>query len=486
MRRRIAIFLGLLLTMVVLGDAATVIAINKSIGVLKTLVDAHRIQNMREHLAAAGQRVRADQLAALAGLPADDLTRNESQTQLRSSVSRCNACHHVESVEAELNEIAATMETYLSRLNDPAPRSQQTAVDGNVSEVLELGRGFVDRITKTADRASKHLIVRSDEAMQSVIRARLLLFVALGAALVLGLASALHLQRRLTRPVRSIINGITRLRSGEQEYRLALTGDLEFREMAQAFNDAYAELQGSQEAVVNAERLAAVGHLAAGVAHEVLNPMASISSAVEVLRHHSDDPEYVARVSLIMKEIDRVTKIVRDLHAFSRTDETDAPINIDLHAAIDHAINLVSYDKRSKRAKTTQNLTAEDATVRGQVDRLLTVLTNVLFNALDAASESSAGCGEIGISTSIEGNIVVLCVYDNGPGMTSEQIARAFEPFFTTKPPGFGTGLGLWTTHRIVQNLGGSMSIESAVGAGTTLTIRLPQCKAYHDPISTA
>ncbi len=118
MRRRIAFCLGLLLAMVVIGDAAAVIALNKSIDVLGTLVDAHRIQNMREHLAAAGQRVRAEHMAALAGFPVGESTRSDSQTQLRASVTRCNSCHHQDSVQAELDGIAAMMETYLSQLSE--------------------------------------------------------------------------------------------------------------------------------------------------------------------------------------------------------------------------------------------------------------------------------------------------------------------------------------------------------------------------------
>ena len=166
MRRRIAICLGLLLAMVVLGDPAAVVALNKSIRVLKTLVDAHRIQNLREHLAAAGQRVRADQMAALAGLAADASERSEVHTQLRSSVNSYNACHHEESVQAELDDIAAMMETYLSRLDQRAQVRPELTSQGEEPELLELGAVFVNRITNTADRASRHLSVRSDEAMQ--------------------------------------------------------------------------------------------------------------------------------------------------------------------------------------------------------------------------------------------------------------------------------------------------------------------------------
>lgn|GEM_PF-2408603 len=477
MRRRIAFCLGLLLTMVVFGDAAAVIALNQSIGVLSTLVDAHRIQSMREHLTAAGQRVRANQLAALAGLAVEESTRLEAQARLRASVTKCNSCHHEDPIQSELDRIGAMMETYLSQLNQPRSSEGQLSRTVNESGVVELGERFVDQITATADRASRHLTVHSEQAISRVSNARFMLFAALAVALVLGLAGAVHLQQRLTRPIRSILGGISRLRAGEHDYRLPLTGDTEFQEVARAFNDAYVELQRSQQAVVHAERLAAVGQLASGVAHEVLNPMASISSVVQILRSHSDDPQYVGKTNLIMKEIDRVTKIVRDLEAFSRPQEKEPPTDVDLHTALEHVIELVSYDERAKNVMIKQDFAANNAVVRGHVDRLLIVLTNTLFNALDAASNPSDGRGEIAVSTRTQGKNVEVCVHDNGPGMTDEQIALAFEPFFTTKPPGAGTGLGLWTCYRIVERLGGSMMIQSPRGGGTLLTLRLPSCE---------
>ena len=105
------------------------------------------------------------------------------------------------------------------------------------------------------------------------------------------------------------------------------------------------------------KRLAAVGQLAAGVAHEVLNPMASISSVAQILRHHSDDPDYVGKVNLIMKEIDRVTRIVRDLLTFSQPNTMETPADVDLHAVLDHAIKLVGYDRRAKNVSITRGHT---------------------------------------------------------------------------------------------------------------------------------
>lgn len=473
MRRRIAICLGLLLGAVVLGDTAAIIALNQSITVLSRLVESHRIQTMREHLAAAGQRVRADQMATLAGLPPEASDQIESQSELRTSVTQCNTCHHEDPVRAELDDLAALTETYLSRLRLPAALAKNVQSKDDRSAVLQLGQELVDRITVTADRAGRHLTLRADQATRRVRRARSMLFLSAGVILVLGLVGVLHLQRRLTRPITNIMEGINRLQGGDHTYRFSLTGDPEFRDMARAFNDAYVELQRAQKAVVHAERLAAVGQLGAGVAHEILNPMASISSVAQILRRHSDEPAFVDKVNLIMKEIDRVTTIVRDLNAFSRSDDGETPTDVDLNAALDHAINLVLYDKRASNATITQNRTADEVVIRGYFDRVVIVLMNILFNALDAISELSDGSGRISVSTSVDGQIVLVCIHDNGPGMTDEQIGRAFEPFFTTKPPGAGTGLGLWNSNRIVEAIGGSIAIESGPTSGTTLKVRL-------------
>ena len=123
----------------------------------------------------------------------------------------------------------------------------------------------------------------------------------------------------------------------------------------------------------------------------------------------------------------------------------------------------------------TRDFAADTAVVRGHVDQLLSAFTNILFNALDAVSDPAVVDGKIQVCSRLDGKTVEVRVSDNGPGMTDEQTSRAFEPFFTTKPPGAGTGLGLWISHRIVEAHGGSVTIESPPGKGTTLKLRLPK-----------
>jgi signal transduction histidine kinase len=368
------------------------------------------------------------------------------------------------------------MASYLAKIGHGAPRTHQLNVDGDVAETVELGERLVALITATADRAGRHLTIRSEEAMHSVRRARSLLFVALGVALVVGLATALHLQQCLTRPIGSIIAGIKRVQGGDHEHRIELNGDVEFRDVAVAFNDAYEELQGSQRALAHAEKLAAVGQLAAGVSHEVLNPLASISSTTQILRSRLELPENIEKTDLIIKHIGRVTKILRDLQVSSRPEELEAPIDVNVHAALDYAIALVGYDQRAKSVSIVRQYDSEVAVVHGYVDRLLSVFTNILFNALDAVSDSVVVDGKIQVCSRLDGKTVEVCVSDNGPGMTKEQITHAFEPFFTTKPTGAGTGLGLWISHRIVDTHGGSIAIKSGVREGTNVAVRLPAC----------
>jgi len=257
-------------------------------------------------------------------------------------------------------------------------------------------------------------------------------------------------------------------------------------------SDRLAELKAAQDQLVVAERRAGVGQLAAGVAHEINNPLAYVASNVvfvgEELAEARDalargGPEAVARAQLALSEslpalaearqgAARVQQIVRGLKTFSRGDEDErVPVDVAaaLGAAVDMAQNQIKHRARLERVVEPVPF------VDGSEVRLAQVFLNLLVNAAQAIPEGRADQHRIGVAVRPDGPAGVLVeVSDTGAGMTPEVQARLFEPFFTTKPKGEGTGLGLPISQGIVHSYGGTIEVASVPGKGSTFRVRLP------------
>lgn len=232
-----------------------------------------------------------------------------------------------------------------------------------------------------------------------------------------------------------------------------------------------------------ADRMASVGTLAAGVAHEINNPLTYvIGNLYYALEELDADPADMQHLRGELNELlrdaldgaERVRRIVRDLKTFSRASDGDEEDErIDVHAAVEAAINLVRNEIRH-RARLSLELT-DVPSLPGNESRLVQVLVNLLMNASQSIQEGNAEAENITVRTRFEpsGHVLVE-ITDSGCGMPHEVQSRIFDPFFTTKPVGVGTGLGLSVTHGIVKSMKGEIRVRTRAGQGSTFTVALP------------
>lgn len=247
-------------------------------------------------------------------------------------------------------------------------------------------------------------------------------------------------------------------------------GQRQVQKQLEAISKANRQLQETQQSLVRSEKLASVGQLAAGIAHEVGNPLAAISGYVGLLRDGELDAEEQKDVlERVQKQLDRIREIIRNLLDFSREDAS-AFSAVSIVACIDDALALIRALPASKGVRLTCE-TSPDARVYAAQGHLVQVLINLLMNALDAVSESSRG-GEILIRVEVADEVEIH-VSDNGPGIPEALLHRVFDPFYTTKEPGKGTGLGLAISSRLVEDMRGKLTLESSE-RGTTFTVHLP------------
>jgi two-component system, NtrC family, sensor kinase len=270
------------------------------------------------------------------------------------------------------------------------------------------------------------------------------------------------------------------------------------------------KLQEAHNQLLQSEKMASIGQLAAGIAHEINNPIGFVNSNMGTMRTYVDtlfdvvdgyelaiasaaaNPELKQRVAQLRKQADleflkedttalvkesidglkRVKDIVQSLKDFSHVGESDWQI-ADLHHGLDSTLNIVNNEIKYK-AKVVKEYDAALPQIKCLASQLNQVFMNLLVNAAHAIKESGAELGAIRVRTGHEAGWVWIEITDTGCGIPQENLNRIFEPFFTTKPVGSGTGLGLSLSYGIVQKHGGRIDVASQVGKGTRFTVRLP------------
>jgi signal transduction histidine kinase len=236
-----------------------------------------------------------------------------------------------------------------------------------------------------------------------------------------------------------------------------------------------------EQQMIATERLASLGTLAAGVAHEINNPLAIIKESVgwmklilnkEELAQMPRKQDFTKALGKVENAIERARRITHQLlGSVKETDSTLAEINI--NELTDEAVDLVKKEAKNKDIEVTTEIDPSAATIWNDPYKLRQILINLITNAVHATGTG----GKISIILEDKGDDVALTVRDTGQGIPRENLKKIFEPFFSTKPPGEGTGLGLFVCRSIIEKLGGKMEVESKIGHGTSFCIILPK---YH------
>jgi len=227
------------------------------------------------------------------------------------------------------------------------------------------------------------------------------------------------------------------------------------------------ELQETQAQLMHQEKMAGFGLLAAGIAHEVGNPLTSISTLIQMLERRDCDNYTREKLSLVGGQLSRIQTILRELINFSRPAHLE-PTRFTVQEIVDEALGIAKYYKGTMSRSIRANVPGDLPVLNGVRDQIVQVIFNLVLNAIDATAKG----GTIELSAAVGEREVTIAVRDDGPGITLDQQARVFQPYFTTKKQ--GTGLGLFVSRKLVNQHGGRMQFDSAPGRGTTFTIHLP------------
>ncbi len=227
------------------------------------------------------------------------------------------------------------------------------------------------------------------------------------------------------------------------------------------------ELEEAQAHVLHQEKMAAFGLLAAGIAHEVGNPLTSISSLVQMVQRRAADPYTLEKLGLVSGQLQRIHTTLRELVAFSRP-ASNEHTRVSLADILGEALNIAKYYKRTRGRIAPPEVPADLPPLVAVREQLVQVFLNLILNAMDAVDRD----GRIELGVARRGDMVEVTVRDNGCGIAPEHAGRLFQPYFTTKK--HGTGLGLFVTRQLVTDHGGSVNCESRPGQGAVFRVLLP------------
>jgi two-component system NtrC family sensor kinase len=291
-------------------------------------------------------------------------------------------------------------------------------------------------------------------------------------SIILAGMIAIPLARYITRPVADLVKANRSLMNGDMSVRVDAEGKSELAELGRSFNQMAETIQTTQKELLHKETLASIGQLAAGVAHELNNPLGTILLLSDVMHKQTDqDAPQHADFGLIIEEAVRCKRIVSDLLNFARQQEVLAQ-DTDLHTLLDQVITNACRQDTFKQINVTRDYQVASITLQADPTQMQQVFINLLNNAAEAIN----GAGRITISTrQVEAEFVEIKITDTGCGIPEENQRKLFTPFFTTKKLGKGTGLGLSIVYGIIKMHRGQISVQSQVGVGTTFSILLPQ-----------
>jgi two-component system NtrC family sensor kinase len=292
--------------------------------------------------------------------------------------------------------------------------------------------------------------------------------------IVLAGIIAVPISRLITQPIAELVEANRRLAQGDMAVRVQPYGNGELAMLGRSFNSMVETLQETQQELLHKEKLASMGQLAAGVAHEINNPLGTILLYSDVL--YKETPEGDPRrddLQMIIHETNRCKVIVRDLLNFAREHEVMAQTT-DLNHLLKTLVAEQSMQPKFENVEVVLDLDAALPTIQADPLQIQQVFINLMNNAAEAMEAKGGGTLTITTRQAPYDQGVEVAVTDTGTGISQENMDKLFTPFFTTKPVGKGTGLGLAIVYGIVKMHLGQIQAQSELGKGTTFTVTLP------------
>ncbi|MDA8106775.1 MAG: ATP-binding protein [Nitrospiraceae bacterium] len=387
----------------------------------------------------------------------------------REGIRRLQIKTDVDRLGDDIREYKSLMQRYYG-MDKTRGLIEAYEVEGRIRE---KGKKIVD--------ATEAISVAERTYIQSLIASSgRVLMLSIAFLVIVGLIVGHYLSRMVVSPLKQLEEGIQKIIDGKFDSLAIASSDREIVSLSNAFSRMLKELELRQmRFIMQSEKLACLGTMVSGVAHQLNNPLSNIFSSCQILHEEIEYPDVEYKRELmqqIEKEVERAKAMVLSLLEFSRKKEFKSK-PIPLRGLVEDTIRLVQGDIPSKVAVRTD--VPETSWITADKQRLEQAILNLIKNAIDAMPDG--GAISISAEEDNENRLVKIRVRDSGIGMDADTVKHIFDPFFTTKEDGKGSGLGLYVAREIVEEHEGSIKVVSAEGQGTTFLIKLPMKEALCD-----
>jgi len=477
------VFIGLLAVIVcfTVGGLYLTNTFQRTIGMLQNIIVLQQMEFQKKNLLNRLETVQTDLLLKDSPHAVDITLFMQHVREMEQELNRCTDCHHAPSMTERINRLREETETYLKGLSRAYTlKADQERERQELNETFTRGDSLTGQLNGIIV-ASSQTVAEQATLTQDIISStrNIILLLVTAGPLILVVVSYFFI-RGVTRSLSVLTAATRKIKSGMLQYRIGEELKDEFGELASSFNEMAVSLQEQYNKLQETERLAVVGELAAGLAHEIKNPLAGMKVSIEVmvqeLALEGEDRDIFLQ---IIHEIDRINALLKSLLNYARPPRPEF-VATDVHRILEDTITAARYslkrtekdaDYLKKKIAFIKDFDPDMPDIIADPAQLQQVFLNLILNSVDAIDRE----GTITIRTRrLPDDTVRIAMADNGPGIDPEALDRIFKPFFTTKP--HGTGLGLAICKRLIeQHEGGAITAaNNPEGAGVTFTITLP------------
>jgi signal transduction histidine kinase len=478
MKRKIIIGLAVHTAVLLAAGAYIATTIGSAADEVDRLLTLHRVEILRGHYLLQIKKVQSD--LVLEGTPHSRTPDRvlADVTALSKLIDTCFECHHDGGATERLGAMKEQTERYrealarVTRLRAaPAAHVEERGAE---EAAFALGEDLTTQVRDLVDVTSSRLAERTQRAMHDIRRTKWVLLALLGLGPLLSAVLGYVLIGGLVHPVDVLLESTRRLKAGDLDHRATELKD-EFEELGVSFNEMARSLKEQMQKMQRTEQMAVAGQLAAGLAHEIKNPLAGIKVAMQVLGDEAqlsdEDRDVVQKVA---QEVVRLESLMKNFLSFAKPAKPQL-VELDVNDVVGTALAFTEVSSPRLRRPDALRIATELQVVpliMADPMQLQQVLLNLALNGVDAMPDG----GTLTVRTAWSGGpgagSIVIDVADTGRGISREHADKIFQPFFTTKAE--GTGLGLATSKRLVDQHGGSIEVAANPAGGTVFRIHLP------------
>jgi signal transduction histidine kinase len=475
MKRKILIGLGIITVVFSIGSGYIVYTIDSSTSRLGNMIMLHRVEILREHYLIQIKRVQADLLLKDTRYPRSFDTFVKDIINMGNIVASCHDCHHSKEIVNRINALNQRTEDYKNALSRVLTiRANAARLSQEEDHAFLAGEALITDVRNMVAITRANLEERGKTVLQTIAKTKYILYVLIGIIPLLSGTLAYIVLREITNPMEKLLDSTRRLKGGDLDHRVEGLKN-EFGELAESFNEMARSLKDQMLKMQRTEQMVVVAQLAAGLAHEIKNPLAGIKVAMDVLSEEASlSEEDRAVLGKVIGEITRLDSLMKNFLNFAKPPKsTLSSLNVNdlLHATLAfYTKSGANHPGKSDGIRIEKDFRPVPPTM-ADLMQLQQVFLNIVLNAVDAMPEG--GTLTIRTSFSEESGRIRVEIADTGKGIGEGRTEKIFEPFFTTKPK--GTGLGLAISKQLVEQHGGSIAAANNPDGGATFEILLPR-----------